>query len=180
MSYYKKLVSERIYLSPVDPDDDEIYLRWLNEDRTLAVNFGQYAQLVSSKNDLGWLFDPPANMHRFAIVLGKTDELIGSISLHNIDHLNRSAFIGIFIGGEQNRGQGYGAEAIRLILDYGFNTLNLHSINLTVHADNTAGITCYKKVGLREVGRLPEAVFADGKYIDKIYMAILEDEFNRK
>ena len=83
----------------------------------------------------------------------------------------------LFIGGEEQRGKGYGAEAIRLILNYGFKTLNLHSINLTVHADNYAGVACYKKVGFREVGRLPEVLFINGTYVDKIYMSILEHEF---
>ncbi len=177
MSYYKKLVGERIYLSPIDSNEVDSYLKWMNEDRTLAVNFGTYAQVISSKADMNWLYEPPKSMHRFAIVLLESDTLIGSISLHNIDQLNRSAYIGIFIGGEENRGKGYGAEAIRLILGYGFNTMNLHSINLTVHADNLAGIACYKKVGFREVGRLPEVLFFDGRYVDMLLMAILEDEF---
>ena len=178
MSYYKKIVGERVYLSPVDPNEVELYLKWMNEDRTLAVNFHQFSQMVSSKNDLRWLYEPPKDMHRFAIVLLENDGLIGSISLHNIDHLNRNAFIGIFIGGEGYRGQGYGAEAIRLILKYGFHTMNLYSINLSVNANNPAGISCYKKVGFREVGRLPEALFVDGRYVDKIFMAVLEDEFD--
>lgn len=177
MKYYKKIIGKRLYLSPINPDEVDIYLQWMNEDRELAVNFGQYPLMVSSKSDLNWLYEPPKNMHRFAIVLFGDDVLIGSISLHNIDHLNRNAYIGIFIGGEDNRGKGYGAEAIRLILDYGFKTMNLHSINLTVHADNAAGIKCYEKVGFREVGRLPEVFFTDGNYVDKIYMSILESEF---
>ena len=177
MKYYKKIVGKRLYLSPINPEEVDTYLKWMNEDQTLAVNFGQYPLMVSSKNDLNWLYEPPKNMHRYAIVLLENDALIGSISLHNIDHLNRNAYIGIFIGGEENRNNGYGAEAIRLILDYGFNTMNLHSINLTVHVDNYAGILCYKKVGFREVGRLPEVLFIDGKYVDKIYMSILESEF---
>lgn len=48
---------------------------------------------------------------------------------------------------------------------------------LTVHADNDAGIACYKKAGFREVARLPEWVFKDGKYVDKLYMGIMEDQF---
>lgn len=177
MKYYKKMIGKRLYLSPIDPDEVDPYLKWMNEDRALAVNFGQYSRTVSSKRDLGWLYEPPSSTHRFAIVLLDNDRLIGSISLHNIDHLNRNAYIGIFIGGEGQRGRGYGAEAIRLILSYGFQTMNLHSINLTVHADNVAGISCYRKVGFLEVGRLPEVLFVDGKYIDKIYMSILEREF---
>lgn len=178
MKYYKKIIGERIYLSPVSTDEADAYLKWMNEDKALAVNFGMYPRMVSSKSDLNWLFEPPENMHRFAIVLLENDLLIGSISLHNIDHLNRNAYIGIFIGGGEHRGKGYGAEAIRLVLDYGFKTMNLHSINLTVHADNFAGISCYKKAGFHEVGRLPEVLFIDGKYVDKVYMSILEHEFS--
>lgn len=178
MKYYKKLIGEHIYLSPINTDEVDSYLKWMN-DEAVAVNFGQYPCIVSSKNDLKWLYEPPKDMQRYAIVLLDNDLLIGSISLHNIDHLNRNAFIGIFIGEEEQRGKGNGTEAIRLILNYGFKTMNLHSINLTVHADNYAGISCYKKVGFREVGRLPEVFFVDGKYVDKIYMGILEHEFSK-
>lgn len=113
------------------------------------------------------------------MVLFDGDVLIGHISLHDIDHLNRNAFLGIFIGEEEHRNKGYGAEAIRLVLDYGFRTLNLHNIMLSVHADNYAGIACYKKVGFREAGRRREWVYKDGKYIDRVYMDILAREFGR-
>lgn len=176
MKYYKKIIGERIYLSPVNNEEVDSYLKWMN-DEAVAVNFGQFPLVVSSKSDMKWLYEPGNNMHRYAMVLLNGDILIGSLSLHNIDHLNRNAFIGIFIGEEEHRNNGYGAEAIRLILNYGFKTMNLHNIMLTVHADNCAGITCYQRVGFREVGRMREWVFKDGKYIDKIYMGIMEHEF---
>ena len=175
MKYYKKIIGKRIYLSPINGDDVEIYIRWMNE--TVAQSFGQFPLVVSSKNDLKWLFEPPIDMQRYAIVLLDGDVMIGSISIHNIDHLNRNAFLGIFIGEEEHRSKGYGAEAIRLILAYGFNTLNLHNIMLSVNEDNMEGITCYKKVGFKEVGRRREWVFKNGKYIDRIYMDILAREF---
>lgn len=72
-----------------------------------------------------WLYEPLQTMQRFAIVLLDGDVLIGSISIHNIDHFNRNAYI--FIDDEENRSKGYDSEAIRLILDYGFQTMNLQS-----------------------------------------------------
>ncbi len=177
MKYYKKIVGKRLYLSPVSADDVDTYLKWLNEDSTVAVNFGQYSNVLSSIKDLNWIYEPPQNMHRFSVVLHENDVLIESISIHNIDHLNRNAYIGIFIGEEKFRNNGYGAEAIKLILTYGFKTLNLHSINLSVHADNNLAISCYKKLGFVEVGRFPEVLFVDGKYIDKVYMSLLENQF---
>jgi RimJ/RimL family protein N-acetyltransferase len=178
MCYFRKIVGERLYLSPISVNDDdaENYIKWMNN-KAVANNFGQYNRVVSSKSDMKWIYEPGNDMQRYAMVLLDGDVLIGSISIHNIDHLNRNAFIGIFIGEEEHRSKGYGAEAIRLLLEYGFKTLNLHNIMLTVHADNYAGIACYKKVGFREVGRLPEWVFKDGQYTDKIYMGILEREF---
>ena len=175
MRYFRKIVGERLYLSPVNIDDAELYIKWMNE--TVSKSFGQYHLIVASKADLKWLFEPPTDMQRYAMVLIDGDIMIGSISIHNIDHLNRNAFLGIFIGEEEYRCKGYGAEAIRLILDYGFNTLNLHNIMLSVKADNVEGIACYKKVGFRESGRRREWVFKDGKYIDVLYMDILASEY---
>lgn len=176
MKYLQKMVGRRLYLSPIHADDAEIYLKWMN-DEAVASHYGQYAWLVSSKNDLKWLLEPDSDIHRYAIVLLEGDTLIGSISLQNINHLHRNAFIGLFIGEAEYRGKGYGAEAIRLILEYGFKTMNLHNIMLSVHADNIAGISCYKKVGFQEAGRRREWVFKNGKYIDVIYMDLLAREF---
>lgn len=177
MSYYKKIAGKRVYLSPVSDDDAEIYIKWMNE--TVADSFGQYHTVVSSKKDLKWLYEPPDDMQRYAIVLLENDVMIGSISIHNIDHLNKNAFLGIFIGEDEYRGKGYGAEAILLILDYGFNTLNLHNIMLSVKADNAAGIACYKKTGFKEAGRRREWAYKNGGYVDVIYMDMLAREFEK-
>ena len=179
MRYFCKIIGERLYLSPFDADDAEIHTQWAQwmNDRAVADYYGGYHNLVSpasAKKTLEGLTG-----HRFAMVLLDGDICIGHISLHDIDHLNRHAFIGIFIGEEENRGKGYGAEAIRMVLEYGFKTMNLHSILLSVVADNAAAIACYKKVGFRESGRRREYKFMDGKYIDVIYMDILEGEFDR-
>ncbi len=177
MHYFRKIVGERLYLSPFDADDVEIYTKWAQwmNDRTVADYYGGYHKLVSlasAKTTLDEL-----RGYRFAMVLLDGDLLIGHISLHDIDHINRNAFLGIFIGEEEHRNKGYGAEAIRLVLGYAFKTLNLHNIMLSVHADNDAAINCYKKVGFQEAARRREGIFKDGKYIDKMYMDILAREF---
>ena len=178
MRFYRKIVGERIYLSPYSVDDVEIYTKWAEwmNDRDVADGFGGFdlnVSLARAKKTIEELYG-----YRFAIVLKDDDTLIGQISIHDINHLHRNAFIGLVIGEEKYRSKGYGSEAVRLVLDYGFNTLNLHSIMLSVHEDNYAALSCYKKVGFKEAGRRREWVFKNGQYIDKIYMDILAREFS--
>ena len=89
----------------------------------------------------------------FGIIELKTDKLLGSIGLENIDYISRKATLGIFIGEKETRNKGYGTEAIQLILDYGFNYLNLNNIKLDVLSFNERAIACYKKCGFKEYGR---------------------------
>ena len=176
MSYFRKIVGKRLYLSPFDADNEEICAKWAEwmNDKPVADNYGGGYNLVSLSSAKKTLKE--LSGYRFAIILLDGDVLIGHVSLHDIDHLNRNAFLGVFIGDEKHRGKGYGAEVIQLAIDFGFKTLNLHNIMLSVHADNSAAIACYKKAGFRETGRRREWVFKDGKYVDKIYMDILESE----
>jgi RimJ/RimL family protein N-acetyltransferase len=97
--------------------------------------------------------------------------------LFAVDSVNRHAMLGIFIGEEAYRGRGYGPEAIRLLLDYGFNLLNLNSVMLGVMSFNQRAVRCYEKVGFREIGRRREARIIGGQRFDGILMDILADEF---
>lgn len=102
---------------------------------------------------------------------------IGGVDLHNIDQRNRSAEVGIMIGESDARGRGNGTEATRLICDFGFNALGLHSISLMTYEWNVAGQKAYEKVGFREFGRRREARWFDGRYWDDIYYDLLANEF---
>jgi len=178
MRYFKKLIGERVYLSPVNKDDVEIYTKWLN-DEGVAVNLGQYAKVITLNSEQKFLEEMTSDGYNFAIV--KNDNtLIGNISLFDINHISRSATTGLFIGESENRGKGYGTEALRLVLEFGFNALNLHNVMLNVYSDNEQAIACYKKVGFTEFGRRRESVFKCGRYVDDVNMDILATEFLEK
>ena len=114
---------------------------------------------------------------KFAIVKLENDQVIGTCSLHDIDNIRRTATLGIFIGEDENRSKGYGTEALKLLLDYGFNYFNLNNIMLTVYNFNERAIKAYKKAGFKEFGRRRKAYFLNGKYYDVVYMDILAEEF---
>lgn len=117
----------------------------------------------------------------FAIEIAQGDEIgthIGNIELMSIDWVNRSAELGIVIGEKACWGQGYGSDAIRTLLRFGFHDLNLHRIFLRVHSDNPRGIRAYEKCGFQHEGRQREAVFKNGRYYDDLIMAVLSTEFS--
>lgn len=177
MKYFKKLVGERIYLSPMSVEDAELYVKWLNDFST-SDGVGHSKNMMNIENEREWLETTLKNGNfNFAIVNIENDELIGNCGIDGINYADRTGTLGIFIGEEENRNKGYGTEVINLLLDYGFNYLNLHNIMLGVKSFNERAIACYKKAGFKEIGRRRESYFLNGKYYDDISMDILETEF---
>ena len=103
---------------------------------------------------------------------------IGRCGLFHVDEAARTAELGIGIGDHAYRGKGYGREALRLLLDYGFRLRNLHRIWLTVNGDNERAIRAYRAVGFAEEGRQPQQVWSNGRYIDLVYMGVSRDNWN--
>ena len=174
MKYFKKLVGENVYLSPVNPEDYEIYTKWLND-----ANITKYLTIHNSFATLSgekeFLENASKNDYVFAIVRND-DTLLGNIGLHHLDYKNGTATLGIFIGEEDNLSKGYGSEAIKLLVNFGFNELRLHNIMLFVYDFNERAQKAYTKCGFKEFGRRHDAIFRDGKYHDEIYMEIVKED----
>lgn len=176
MKYFKKLVGEHIYLSPKHVDDAEKFTEWLNDFETTDY-LGRNERVITVAGEKEWLQMESNDVASFAIVTIKDDELIGTCSIEEINYLKRTGTLGIFIGDNDSRNKGYGTEAIKLILDYGFNYLNLNNIMLQVLEFNERAIACYKKCGFKEFGRRRKCNFLNGKYYDVVNMDILAEEF---
>lgn len=110
----------------------------------------------------------------FAIEAG--GELIGFCGLNGRAPFAATAELGITIGNRAYWGRGYGREAVGLLVDYGFELLNLRRIYLRVHARNERAIRAYRACGFVEEGRLRQHVWSDGAYDDLLYMGVLRDE----
>ena len=115
----------------------------------------------------------------FVIADSASDDLapLGEVLLFDIDTDNRNAWFRIAMFGMGQVNKGYGTEAMRMILRYGFETLNLHRIALEVYAFNPRAIHVYEKVGFQREGVLRDLLFYDGAFHDAIGMAILEDDW---
>ena len=175
--YFKKLVGDRIYLSPRSSEDVEIFTEWLNDFETTDY-LGRSGLLTSLEAEKEYLEKNINNPATFAIVTLDEDKMIGTVALERISEIDRTATLGVFIGDKDYRSKGYGTEAIRLILEFGFKYMNLHNINLQLMEFNERALKCYKKCGFKEYGRRRKARFVDGKYYDSICMDVLAEEFD--
>jgi RimJ/RimL family protein N-acetyltransferase len=177
MRYFKKLVGEKCYLSPMNPDDYEAFTLWLN-DLEVTRNLRLANKSISLPGERDILVQL-AQEHTYAIVDLQTDTLLGNLGLIDIDSVSRSCGIGIFIGNKDYWGQGYGREALRLLMRYAFDYLNINNIMLTVYEFNERGIRCYRSIGFREIGRRRKCIFREGRYYDHVFMDILAEEFRQ-
>jgi RimJ/RimL family protein N-acetyltransferase len=108
----------------------------------------------------------------FAIEQLPKNKFIGTIALHNIDWLSRSCILGIAIHIEENWGRGFGTKAIELIIEFGWKSLNLRRIELSVHEFNERAKHVYEKLGFVEYGKAHGKYYIDGNYINTSYMEL--------
>lgn len=177
MKYFKKLEGERIYLSPMNIEDVEIYCKWLN-DFSVTDGLGGSSNIITLLGEKNYIENVLNNgKYQFAIVKKENDILIGNCGFHSINHIHQTAEVGIFIGEEENRNKGYGTETLRLLLNYGFNYLNLNNIMLRVISFNEGAISCYKKLGFKEIGKRTQAIYLNCNWYNEIYMEVLKKDY---
>ncbi len=178
MPTYKLLAGVKCYLSPCRLEDAERWAEWFN-DLEVTIPLGDEAYtLTSLEGEQEAIRDIlKSNSHVFSIIDLETEQAIGRCMFFNVDSVNRTAMLGIVIGEKICWDQGYGQEAVSLLLDYGFNLLNLNNVMLGTFSFNERAIRCYEKVGFRQIGRRREARIIVGEKYDLILMDILADEF---
>ena len=172
--YFKKLVGEKCYLSPVDVDDFQKYTEWLNDleiTRNLLSSSWALNELVEKE-----ALEKISREHSYSIVDLKSNELIGICGLHDISQIYRRCELGIFIGNKAFLGLGYGEDAIRQLVKYGFEYLNMRNIMLRVFEFNERAISCYKKVGFKEIGKRRQGIELERKTFDIVFMDLLYED----
>ena len=107
------------------------------------------------------------------------DRLVGDIALHTIQWRNRSAEIGVGIASKDNRGKGYGTEAVKLILSYAFNDLGLDRVGANTFEHNTGCRRALEKNGMVQEGVNRKAAYIAGRYYDRILYSMLRDEYKK-
>jgi RimJ/RimL family protein N-acetyltransferase len=175
------LIGKRVRLRAIEPDDIPRFATWLNDQEvrqylTIYLPFS----LAEEHNWYDNMLKRPGEEHPLAIdIKPQTGDWlhVGNIGFNQVDFVNRSAEIGIFIGEKQLWNQGYGKDAMALMVHHGFMNLNLHRIYLHVYESNPRAVHSYEKAGFVHEGRLRQAKYQNGRYVDVLVMSVLNSEW---
>jgi [ribosomal protein S5]-alanine N-acetyltransferase len=170
----------KVFLRAFEPDDLKLINAWHN-DEEINSQTGGSKYFVSSFYDKKWIEDKMLNNRDnvyCAICETESSEMIGYISLNNIDYRNGKAdWGGIVLGNKSKRSKGYASFAAFLILKYGFEELGLNKITGYWLESNTASIMIGKLFGFKKEGILRKEVFKNGQFQDVTVMSILKEEY---
>jgi len=173
------LRGSKVYLRPLERADlNETYLGWLNDHEvTRYLEAGAFPETMQDLEKFYQGVTGSRSEVIFAIADSKSHRHVGNVKLGPINWVHRRAMFGIMIGEKKFWGRGIGKEATRLVVEYGFQRLNLNRIGLGVLAAHEAAIRCYQAVGFKTEGRFREEMFSDGTYQDRLWMGMLRSEY---
>ena len=171
------ITGNRTFLTAVDKSSIETFREWRNKPE-LRKYFREYRELSKDMQE-GWfeskvLGDP--NLVNFEIHDSKTSKLIGHCGLYYINWIHRSAEFGIYVGDDDYRNGGYGSDALRSLVKYGFEDLNLNRIWCEVYSNNVA-LAVYKHIGFKHEGTMRESYYNEGQYWDAHILSMLKKEY---
>lgn len=171
------MYTKDIYLRALDRKDIEQNTLWINSEYVSDIM--GYLPVMPITQQFEWWEKLKTDIKRyiFAICLKDGDKYIGNIGLGNINYVSRHAMISIFIADRSNHGKGMGSDAMRLIMVFAFERLNLNKVYLQTSSRFVAAIKMYENLGFKKEGIMRQHYYSNGEYEDKILYSILRDEF---
>ncbi|RWQ70248.1 GNAT family N-acetyltransferase [Bacillus cereus] len=170
---------EVIKLESFKKSDFKQLINWINSEEFLIQWSGNAFTFPLDKQQLEKYIES-ANTLAFKVVDEETSDVIGHISLGQIDNINKSARIGkVLVGNTKMRGRSIGKHMMKAVLHIAFDELKLHRVTLGVYDFNTSAISCYEKIGFVKEGLLRESKRVGETYWNLWEMSMLEYEWKK-
>lgn len=151
-------------------DSEEFLIQWSGNAFAYPLNEQQLENYIESSNTLA-----------FKVIDEQSLEVVGHISLGQIDNINKSARIGkVLVGDTKMRGRSIGKLMMKAVLQVAFEELKLHRVTLGVYDFNTSAISCYEKIGFVKEGLLRDSKKVGETYWNLWEMSMLEYEWSDK
>lgn len=172
--------SERLILRQFHyTDDDDMLTYWVSDPKIQSLySEPTYATKEEVKELLGKYigsYEKP-DCYRWAIIEKESNICIGQIAIFLVDNKNHFCEIEYALG-RRFHGKGYATEAVKLILNFSFNKVNFHKVQVCHKEGNIASQGVIRKCGFTYEGTLRDFFYVDGKYVNRLYYSMLRDEY---
>jgi RimJ/RimL family protein N-acetyltransferase len=159
--------AERLFLA-IRPEASK-NLAYFSADQSIERQRAYLASIEANDSSLLYVIEEIA-----------TERVIGTIGLHEYDHQNRNARLGILIFTPEDRGNGFGTEATKLLFTNAFAVRQLHKLYVRVFTTNAVQLAHYERLGFRTEGMLREEYLLNDKWINMFCMSLLAREWNER
>jgi [ribosomal protein S5]-alanine N-acetyltransferase len=176
-----KIDTSRLLLRKLEiTDTQDVFDHWLSDDRvtdnrvnsahkSVAETYDRIDKIVSKYNNLDFCY--------WGIELKDSNELIGEIDLYDFDNTTDNCQVSYSLGYNWwNRG--YGTEALKAVIEFGFTYMNIHKISAAHNTDNPASGRIMSKVGMEREGIIKHMIRnAKRQYKDCVVCGILQKDY---
>ncbi|WP_430813086.1 GNAT family N-acetyltransferase [Carboxylicivirga sp. RSCT41] len=180
MKAYIELRTERLILRPVATEDAHAMFNYRSDSETNKYQ-GWIPDTINDVYDFLRKVSQEINRadtwFQLAIIEAESSMLIGDLGIHFIG--DEQAELGCTLA-KNKHGNGYAAEAMRVVMDYLFNTLGKHRIIGSVDPQNIKSIGLLDRLGFRKEAHFLESLLIDGKWVDDVVYATLKREWNKQ
>lgn len=164
-----------VRLRGVTTNDTSLVVSWRNDSEISRYFFNESP--VTPESHEHFIASLPPNNRLYIIERLSDNTPVGMIGLVNINQHSRSAEFGRFLIEPEATGNGYGKQALVLILEYAFGFLDLNRLWLEAFAENRNAICMYEFVGFISEGLLRQHIFKANHYHDVKVMGLLQSEY---
>ena len=172
------VILDNIGIRAIEVEDLRLLQGWRNDAR-LRRYFREHREFShAQKNSWYETMIKSSNNEMFVIVDLERDESIGVTGLTYIDWVNRHADVHFYIGKDaQWIDDKYSPTAIKIILGYGYLTLNLNKLWVEIYEIDDKKLDFFKKIGFSIDGKLREHYYHEGKYHTSNILSLLKSEY---
>lgn len=173
----RRLSSSKVVLREFCPSDLDRVMTLVGDDRvTDSLSFDTRSRQQATEMLNGILSRArrePRTEYYFAVTTAD-DGLVGfaRLGLNGV----QAAKLGYAIAVDYWQ-RGYGSDAARTLVDFGFRDLKLHRISAAMGPDNAASIAIVRQLGMVYEGRIRDHVYTNGRWRDSLLYSVLVDDW---
>lgn len=171
------LENKDIRLRALEPADISLLFLWENnrENWRISNTIQPYSRTALTQyiESVGDVYSD----RQLRLIIERKDkaEPLGAIDLFDCDFKNKRAGIGILVADDKNRGKGIGSACLEVMIDYVFNTLDLHQIYCNVLMDNPESLALFEKFGFKNAGIKKDWIYHEGQFVDECTMQLIKN-----